>query len=583
MDIFTVLSLIGGLALFLYGMDLMGDGLKKLAGGKLESLLAKLTSARWKGLLLGLGVTAVIQSSSATTVMLVGFVNSGIMKLGQTISIIMGANIGTTVTAWLLTTTDIPEGAGLLLDLLKPSAFTPVLAIIGLIMTMVAKNDRRKNTGTILLGFAILMFGMEAMSDAVSNLRTTFNSMLVMFKNPIVGIIVGTIFTAIIQSSSASVGVLIALAASGVDMPFSIALPLLLGMNIGTTITPIISAISGNIHAKRVALACLYIKMIGVCVVTVAFYIIHSFLNFEFMTMPANAVGIAFAHTLFNIISTVILIPFCSLLEKLAVITIKGKQDEEDNVFATLDDRFLDVPSFAVEKCKDLVSDMARISADSFQKATKLMEHFSEEEFEKINHLEQMVDKYEDKTSTYLVKIAATQMSAKDSKVVTELLHCIGDIERISDHALNIAEAAKEIHDKKISFSDKAKKDLAIITAAVGETLDLAVAALVNDDVEIAKSVEPLEQVIDRLKRKIKNGHISRLRQGDCTMELGFILSDLLTNYGRISDHCSNIAVCFIEIANDSFETHEYLNQVKSGGEKFSEMYEAYKQKYYIE
>ena len=582
MDIFTILSLTGGLALFLYGMDLMGDGLKKLAGGKLESLLAKLTSARWKGLLLGLGVTAVIQSSSATTVMLVGFVNSGIMKLGQTISIIMGANIGTTVTAWLLTTTDIPDGAGLLLDLLKPSSFTPVLAIIGLIMTMIAKNDRRRNTGSILLGFAILMFGMDAMSDAVSNLKTIFNSVLVMFENPIVGIIVGTIFTAIIQSSSASVGVLIALAASGIDMPFSIALPLLLGMNIGTTITPIISAISGNVHAKRVALACLYIKMIGVTVVALAFYIVHYIVVFEFMDMSANAVGIAFAHTIFNIISTIILIPFCNGIEKLAVVTVKGKADEEDNIFATLDERFLSVPSFAVEKCKDIVNDMAKISADSFERATKLFDNFTDEEFEKITSLEKLVDKYEDKTSTYLVKIAANQMSTKDSKVVTELLHCIGDIERISDHALNIAEAAKEIYDKKIDFSDKAKKDLAIITAAVSETLDLAITALVNDDIEIAKSVEPLEQVIDRLKRKIKNGHISRLRQGDCTMELGFILSDLLTNYERISDHCSNIAVCFIEIAADSFETHEYLNHVKTNGEEFNKMYETYKQKYYI-
>ena len=583
MDIFTVLSLMGGLALFLYGMDLMGDGLKKLAGGKLESLLARLTSARWKGLLLGLGVTAVIQSSSATTVMLVGFVNSGIMKLGQTISIIMGANIGTTVTAWLLTTTDIPDGAGVILDLLKPSSFTPVLAIIGLVMTMVAKNDRRRNTGSILLGFAILMFGMDAMSDAVSNLRGAFNSMLVMFENPVVGIIVGTIFTAIIQSSSASVGVLIALAASGIDMPFSIALPLLLGMNIGTTITPVISAISGNVYAKRVALACVYIKMIGVAVVTAVFYIAHSFIVFEFMSMSANAVGIAFAHTLFNIISTVILIPFCNLIEQLTVISIKGKVSAEENIFAALDDRFLSMPSFAVEKCRDLVSDMARISADTFKKATKLMDDYSDEEFDEINRLEKMVDKYEDKTSTYLVKIAATQMSAKDSKIVTELLHCIGDIERISDHALNIAEAAKEIHDKDIDFSDKAKKDLAVITAAVWETLDLAITALINDDVEIAKSVEPLEQVIDNLKRKIKNGHISRLRQGDCTMELGFILSDLLTNYERISDHCSNIAVCFIEIANDSFETHQYLSQVKSGGEDYNRMYDAYKEKYYIE
>ncbi len=584
MDIFMILSLVGGLALFLYGMDLMGDSLKKLAGGKLESILARLTSSKWKGLLLGLGVTAVIQSSSATTVMLVGFVNSGIMKLAQTISIIMGANIGTTVTAWLLTTTDIPDGAGFVLELLKPSSFTPVLAIIGLIMTMTAKNDRKRNTGTIFLGFAILMFGMEAMSGAVSGLRTAFNSMLTMFVNPVIGIIVGTVFTAIIQSSSASVGVLIALAASGIDMPFSISLPLLLGMNIGTTITPIISSISGNTNAKRVALSCLYIKMIGVIVVTTGFYIIHSVVGFDFMSENATAIGIAFAHTLFNIISTVILLPFCTLIEKLAIKTIRSKEDEKEaDVFAMLDERFLAMPSFAVEKCKELVGDMANISVDSFKKATTLLDNFDNEIFEEIERLEETVDKYEDKTSSYLVKIAETQMSSKDSKIVTELLHCIGDIERISDHALNIAEAAKEIYDKQISFSDKAKKDIAIITSAVSEILDLAVLSLVNDDLVAAQRVEPLEQVIDRLKRKIKNGHITRLREGNCTMELGFILSDLLTNYERVSDHCSNIAVCFIEIANDTFEAHEYLSHVKSGEEKeFGEMYESYKQKYYI-
>ena len=584
MVVFTILSLIGGLALFLYGMDLMGDSLKKMAGGKLESILAKLTSAKWKGLLLGLGVTAIIQSSSATTVMLVGFVNSGIMKLGQTLSIIMGANIGTTVTAWLLTTTDIPDGAGFILELFKPSSFTPALALIGLIMTMVAKSDRRKNTGYMLLGFAILMFGMDAMSGAVSDLRDAFNSILVMFENPIIGILVGTIFTVIIQSSSASVGVLIALAASGIDMSFSVALPLLLGMNIGTTVTPIISAISGNVNAKRVAFSCLYIKMIGVAVVTLAFYILHSLVNFEFMSMHASAVGIAFAHTTFNIISTIILIPFTGAIEKLAIATIKSKKEEkEPDIFAMLDNRFLEMPSFAVEKCKELVCDMANIAGDSLKKATTLLENYKEEQFEEVDKLESRIDKYEDKTSTYLVRIAEQQMSSKDSKVVTELLHCIGDIERISDHALNIAEAAKEIHDKQVTFSDKAKADIAIITKATQEILDLAIQALVNDDVEIAKSVEPLEQVIDRLKRKIKNGHISRLRQGDCTMELGFILSDLLTNFERISDHCSNIAVCFIEIANDSFETHEYLSQVKSGGEEFNQMYEEYKQKYYIE
>lgn len=586
-SIFVILALIGGLALFLYGMDLMGDGLKKLAGGKLESILARLTSSRWKGLLLGLGVTAVIQSSSATTVMLVGFVNSGIMKLGQTISIIMGANIGTTVTAWLLTTTDIPDAAGFVLKLLKPDSFTPILALVGLLMIMTAKNDRRRNTGTILMGFAILMFGMDAMSGAVSGLRDAFNSLLVMFANPIVGILVGTIFTAIIQSSSASVGVLIALAASGIDLPYSVALPLLLGMNIGTTITPIISAISGNVNAKRVAFSCLYVKMIGVTVVTSAFYIIHAVSPFEFMAMHATAVGIAFAHTLFNIISTVILIPFCSLLEKLAVVTVKGKteDEEEENVFAVLDDRFLNMPSFAVEKSKELVCEMANISNKSFVIATKLLDEYDDDTFAKVKKLEGKVDKYEDKISTYLVKIAEKQIAAKESRVVTELLHCIGDIERISDHALNIAEVAQEIHEKKIDFSEHAKADIKIITNAVSEVLNIAIASLVDDDLDAARRVEPLEQVIDRLKRKIKNGHISRLRHGDCTMELGFILSDLLTNYERIADHCSNIAVCFIEMSHDSFETHEYLNRLKSGGEEteFKEMYQEYKAKYYME
>lgn len=584
MDIFTVLNLIGGLALFLYGMDLMGDGLKKLAGGRLESILARITATRWKGFLLGLVVTAVIQSSSATTVMLVGFVNSGIMKLGQTISIIMGANIGTTVTSWILSTAGI-EGTATLIKLFKPESFTPVLAIIGLLVMMTAKNDRKRNTGTILIGFAILMFGMDAMSGAVEGLRDneTFTSLLTMFSNPIMGILVGTVFTAVIQSSSASVGVLQALSLSCI-LPYSTAIPVILGQNIGTTITPIISSISGNTDSKRVALTCLYIKMIGVVIVAGIFYVLNAAIGFEFMNQRAGAVDIAVIHTLFNIFSTIILIPFCGAIEKLAVKTIKGKKEQEEtDVFAMLDDRFLEMPSFAVEKCKDLVCDMAYISGETLKKATNLLDKFDQAQFEEVNRLEARIDKYEDKTSTYLVKIAEHQMSSTDSKVVTELLHCIGDIERISDHALNIAETAKEIHDKQVTFSGKARADIAIITRATHEILDLAINALVHDDIEIAKTVEPLEQVIDRLKRKIKNGHISRLRQGDCTMELGFILSDLLTNFERISDHCSNIAVCFIEIANDSFETHEYLNQVKSDGEEYSEMYQIYKQKYYIE
>jgi len=581
--VFMVLSLIGGLALFLYGMDLMGDSLKKLAGGKLESFLARLTSAKWKGLLLGLGVTAVIQSSSATTVMLVGFVNSGIMKLGQTLSVIMGANIGTTVTAWLLTTTEIPDGAGFILELLKPSSFVPVLALIGLLYTMMAKSDKRKNTGYMLLGFAILMFGMDAMSSAVSGLRGAFNAILVMFENPIVGILVGTIFTAIIQSSSAAVGVLIALAVSGVNMSFAVAFPLLLGMNIGTTITPIISAISGNVNAKRVAFSCLYIKMIGVIIVTLAFYILHSFMQFAFMEADATAVGIAFAHTAFNIISTVILIPFTGAIEKLAIATVKTKkQEKEKDDFATLDDRFLSIPSFAVERCKEIVCEMAKITKYAYDQASTLFENYSDETFKFVNELEAKIDKFEDKTSSYLVKIANSDMSTKDSKIVTELLHCIGDIERISDHALNIAEAAKEIHDKGVTFSDKAKEDLGIINRAVEEILTLAIESLVTEDIIISSKVEPLEQVIDGLKRKIKTGHIERLRDGNCTIELGFILSDLISNYERISDHCSNIAVCFIEIALDSFESHKYLSHVKADGEEFKKMYEEYKKKYYI-
>lgn len=588
MDIFSILSLIGGLVLFLYGMDLMGDSLKKLAGGKLESILAKLTSNRFKGFLLGFVVTAVIQSSSATTVMLVGFVNSGIMTLKQTISIIMGANIGTTVTAWLLSTAGIDGTGSIIMKLLKPESFTPVLAVIGFLMIAMAKNDKKKNAGSILIGFAILMFGMEAMGASVEGLKdnAAFTNLLTMFSNnPVMGILVGTIFTAIIQSSSASVGVLQALSLSCI-VPYSTAIPVVLGMNIGTTITPIISSISGNTDSKRVAFSCLYIKMIGVTVVAGIFYALNAFVGFEFLGTRATAFNIAVVHTLFNIISTIILLPFCALIEKLALKTIKGKKDEDEtDAFSVLDERFLAMPSFAVEKSKDLVCEMAGLSNKSFALATQLFDNYDDEVFEKVRKLETKVDKYEDKISTYLVQIAEKQIAARDSRVVTELLHCIGDIERISDHALNIAEVAQEIHEKKIDFSESAKADIRIITNAVSEVLGIAIASLVDDDLDAARRVEPLEQVIDRLKRKIKNGHITRLRQGDCTMELGFILSDLLTNYERIADHCSNIAVCFIEMSHDSFETHEYLNRLKSSDEEteFKDMYEEYKAKYYIE
>ena len=485
-----------------------------------------------------------------------------------------------------MSTTGISAGASFVLKLFKPESFTPVLALIGFLLMIMSKKDKRKNLGAIFIGFAILMFGMSAMSDAVSGLRESemFETLLLSLKNPVLGIIVGTVFTAIIQSSSASVGVLQALSTTGL-MPMSVALPIILGQNIGTTITPIISSLSGNLESKRVAFSCLYIKMIGVIILTSAFYALNTFIGFEFMNDLANPLNIAAAHTLYNVLATFLLMPFTSLIEKLAVATIRSKKEEQEkDAFATLDMRFLDMPSFAVEKAKELVCQMADLSQQEFNKATALLDNYSDERFSEVAALEAKIDKYEDKISTYLVKVAETNLSVKDSRTVTELLHCIGDIERISDHALNIAETAQEINEKKIKFSDKAYEDIAIIKNAVTEILSIAVEALVNDNLDAAKRVEPLEQVIDRLNRKIKNGHISRLRQGDCTMELGFILADLLTNYERISDHCSNIAVCFIEIAHDSFETHEYLNQIKSGEEnEFATMYQDFKQKYYIE
>lgn len=584
MDFFSVLTLIGGLALFLYGMDVMGDGLKKLSGSKLETILGKLTANRFKGFLLGFLVTAIIQSSSATTVMLVGFVNSGIMTLGQSISIIMGANVGTTVTSWLLSLTGI-SGDTFFLRILKPESFTPILAAIGVIMMMVSKRNKQKSIGMILVGFAVLMFGMETMSDAVSGLKDSaaFASLLIMFQNPVMGILVGTILTAIIQSSSASVGILQALSMTGA-ISFSTALPIILGQNIGTTITPILSSITGNRESKRVALSCLYIKMIGVILVSVAFYLINSFVGFGFMDDIVDPMYIAVIHTAFNIVSTVILLPFCNWLEKLAVVTIKGKKDEKTDVFATLDERFLSVPGFAVEKCRELVCQMAELSKKSMFEATDLLYNFDEKKANEIKESEDLVDTYEDKISTYLVHLAGSDLSDSDSREVTKLLHLVGDIERISDHAMNIVKVADEISEKKVNFSDSAKKEIAVITAAACEILEMATTAIQTDDKELAKKVEPLEQIIDKIKGKIKKNHIERLQKGNCTMELGFILSDLLNNYERVSDHCSNMAVCILEIANNSFETHEYLSHVKhEGGNDFHEQYAEFKAKYHID
>lgn len=582
MDFFSILTLIGGLAMFLYGMEVMGDGLKQLSGSKLETILSKLTSTRFKGFLLGLIVTSIIQSSSATTVMLVGFVNSGIMKLSQTISIIMGANIGTTVTAWLLSLSGI-NGDSFFIQLLKPSSFTPVLALIGILLNLAGKDDKRKDVGSILLGFSVLMFGMETMSGSMEGLKNSeqFAKMMLMFSNPVMGILVGLGLTAIIQSSSASVGILQALSMTG-TINFATALPIILGANIGTTITPVISSINGNTDSKRVAAACVEIKLIGVVIAAGVFYLINVFKPFPFMNDRVGVAYIAIIHTVFNILSTIVLMPFSNQLAELAKKTVKRKTEKrQSEIFDTLDERFLSIPGFAVEKCREVVCEMADMSKNSFVESLGLMKNFDKKVAEKIHESEDTVDVYEDKTSTYLVHLAGSKLSDYDSREVTKLLHVVGDVERISDHAINVIDVAKEIHEKNIVFSEKAQKEIETISAAVCEILELAMKALRDEDRAAAKNVEPLEQTIDKLKYDIKNNHIERLRDGQCTIEMGFVLSDFLTNCERVSDHCSNIAVCILEMAHNSLETHEYLSHVKNDGKNhFFEKYDEYRKKY---
>ena len=579
MGIFEILTLVGGLALFLYGMDVMGDGLKKLAGGRMEMILAKLTSNPFKGFMLGFIVTAIIQSSSATTVMLVGFVNSGIMKLGQTISIIMGANVGTTVTAWLLSLSGI-EGEVLWLKLLKPSSFTPVLAVIGVVITMFSKSDKKKNIATILLGFAVLMFGMEAMSDAVSGLKDDpgFKNMLVMFENPLMGIIMGTVLTAIIQSSSASVGILQALSMTGA-IPFAMAIPIIMGQNIGTTITPILSAISGNRDSKRVAFACLLIKMLGVIIVAPVFYILHAFVNFAFMEAMIDPFWIAIIHTLFNTLSTAILLPFARQLEKLACLTIRDKEDDEDTIF--IDERFLNTPAIATEQCTSMADKMATRSYDAITSTFDLINYYDEKVALQLREEEEKIDRYADVLGSYLVKLSAKNLSVSDSCEVSRILHCISDFERISDHAVNIMASAKELYDKKLSFSDQAKSELKVLIGALNEVLEITTTAFQNNDVALAENVEPLEEVVDKLSERLKNRHIKRLQAGTCTIEMGFILTDIITSCERVSDHCSNVAVNIIQLSKETFETHEYLNSLKSeDGGKYAQKYEDYLVKY---
>ena len=588
MDIFGILNLVGGLALFLYGMSAMGDGLVQLSGGRLEKILEQLTKKKIMAVLLGLMVTAIIQSSSATTVMVVGFVNSGIMNLSQAVGIIMGANIGTTVTSWLLSLTGI-QGSSLFLKLLKPSSFSPVLAAIGVILTMTAgEDDRKKNIGAILVGFAILMFGMEAMSSAVSPLAKDekFTGILTAFSNPILGTLAGMLLTAVIQSSSASVGILQALCVTGA-VSFSTAIPIIMGQNIGTCVTALLSGVGASKNARRASLIHLYFNLIGTLLFLVVFYTLNSFLHFPFLSQTAGAADIAVIHSLFNVGCTIILFPFSNVLVKLATLTIPDGRDTQTDTrpvaLQALDERFLDRPGFAMNLCKEAVDHMADLARNSFQLAMGLLVNFSEKDLQTVIAMEQEADSYEDTLGTYLVKLSGRDLSKADSRTLSILLHCINDFERISDHAINVAESAQELRDKGLSLSPDSQSELAVYSRAVGDILDLTVSVFAADDTQRAKAVEPLEEVIDSLSLEMRQRHIERLRRGACSLEAGLILEDILTSYERVSDHCSNVAVCLIEVHADEYDTHEYLNLTTKGSDPwFRQEYVKKRQEYLL-
>lgn len=558
MDIFQLLTMFGGLAMFLYGMEIMGNGLKLLGGGKLESILEKLTKNKLMGVLLGAVVTAVIQSSSATTVMVVGFVNSGIMKLTQSISVMMGANIGTTMTAWILSLSDI-QGGSFIANLFKPETFTPVLAVIGIILIMMAKKDKNKHIGTILIGFAVLMFGMETMSSSVDDLKQSeqFAQMFIMFSNPILGFIVGAVLTAIIQSSSASVGILQALSIGG-GISYATAIPIIMGENIGTCITAILSAIGASKNAKRAAMANLYVKFISAVLFMVVFYAINAVVHFAFMDMDINAFYIAVIHTLFNVVSTIILLPFTNLIEKLVRMTIK--EGAEKNEFAILDERFLDTPSFAVEQCMTLATNMAYMVKDSFTLAQECVAKYSESLDKKIIETENIADEYEDALGVYLVKLSAVNLNESDSQKVSILLHAISDFEKMTDYTADLVFTAREKRDKDVHFSEKARQEITIMVNAVGEIIDLTISAFSQDDVKLANKVEPLEDVIDRLRTELKNRHIKRIQEGRCSVNQGFVFTDYITALEKISDHCANVGAAIIELNDENYDVHHVMS-----------------------
>lgn len=576
----ALFQLVGGLAFFLYGMNVMSGGLGKLAGGSLERSLRKATSNRAFGMTLGAGITIAIQSSSAMTVMLVGLVNSGIMRFDQTISVIMGSNVGTTVTNWILTLSGV-DGEGWM-ALLQPKNFSPLVAIAGIAMIMMSKKTRRQDIGKIMVGFAVLMFGMDQMSGSMNGLRESesFRQLLLAFENPIVAVLASTVFTGVIQSSAATIGIVQTLAATG-QISFNVAIPLVLGANIGTCATALISSIGVTKDAKKVSVVHIIIKIVGTVFFLGAFYGANALLHFDFLDAEISRAGVALVHTVFNVVNTIILFPFSKQLVALANFFVRPSKKDEKGTF--LDERLLNQPSVAVNEAVNMTCKMAELAGETIRAAVSLCGSYSEKIADEILANENSLDEYEDKLGTFLVRLSGKSLSDADSRRVSRLLHTIGDFERLGDHAVNLVRSAEEIHTKKITFSDEAKAEIANLSDALHEILGLTIDSFTEDNLEMARHVEPLEQVIDALIALVKSAHIERLQSGKCTIQTGFVLSDLLTNFERVSDHCSNIAVAMLETSVGSFDTHEYLNEVKKGGAaNFVSAYDAYARKYHV-
>ena len=569
MDFFSILTLLGGLAMFLYGMQVMGDGLEKLSGGKLEKILENLSSNRLKAVLVGAAVTAVIQSSSATTVMVVGFVNSGIMHLSQAVGFIMGANIGTTITAWILSLAGI-ESSNFFVKLLNPSSFSPILALIGVIFIVFLHDEKKKDIGNIMVGFAVLMFGMNTMSGAVKPLAQVpeFTNILLKFSNPVLGVLAGALLTAVIQSSSASVGILQALCVTGA-VQYGTALPIIMGQNIGTCITAMLSSIGATKNAKRAAVVHLYFNIVGTIAFMGVFYLLNTFLHFSFINDVAGPAGIAVIHSAFNVIATAVLLPFGDVLVKMACATIRDTKEEkaiseEDQEFMILESRFLSNPGIAIEQSKTAAKKMAEQSQNALKLSFGLLDTFQEENAFRVEKIEAKVDRYEDELGTYLIKLNQKELSVEDSHSLSIMLHCIGDFERISDHAVNIMESARELYEKNLSFSVQAKTELQVLIATVGRIVDTAYEVFDKQDMNLTRDVEPLEEIVDELSKELKRRHVNRLRSGECTIEMGFILTDLLTSLERIADHCSNISVCVTQVRENLYDTHSHLESLKN-------------------